>query len=352
MKLANITAAAILMVATLTPAHALELVPRVDHDSAGHVTIERLVDFERNISIRIRTDPSRVPPERQLEILRSLDLRDGQGVKIDSRSMDFNAVHDVVLGFSGGTAEIIKISQTPRGLQVIGSFKSYQGQVVSPPRSSVAVANLGGDPLCFEYEEVDVAKPPMHFVLLLDRSGSMSGHMSAVKSATRQFIDLLPSHAICTVVAFDHQWSFSQAGLGTRQCVASNFNFASIDARGSTDIFGPVTEAYRMLGRPALMDHQKAVVVLTDGVPDDDLTTAQQRRKQLQSLKGDVVTFAYWLGNHNEQYLRGLADSYIENQGDVGANLGRYFDILGDAYTKQTVLTIRSCKASAAKSTN
>ena len=190
---------------------AIEIVPRVDPESSAEISVRSIHNFEQEITLKLRTDPSRVSPKRLAELVRKIDMRDGQGVVIQS-GIDIDTVHDLVLGFSGGTAEIVKVTTAGRDLQVIGLFKDAQGQLIQPPASQIGAYTTGGERLCFAYQTIEMAAAPMTFALWIDRSGSMKDVMGAVKETARHFIHLLPNHARCSVGSFNDRWSLVTRG--------------------------------------------------------------------------------------------------------------------------------------------
>ena len=228
---------------------------------------------------------------------------------------------------------------------MIGLVKNHQGRLVQPPASRIAAYRTGGEWLCFDYETIEVAAAPMVFVLWIDRSGSMAGVMEAVKDTARHFLNILPAHAECLVGSFSDDRSPAAKNGGGGQCSPENFDLDAITAGGGTDIYEPLADSYRTLGYASFRDHQKAVIVITDGRITTDPAQSSARKSALLAQKRDAPTFVYWLGDREETHLPGLADHFIDNRGDVRAGLMRYFDILGAAYKKQTVLTIKACPA-------
>ena len=340
------TSAATLMAAAFisTQVEAFEI--RSSIDTGGQVTIqlESLHDFEAGISLRLRTDPHRVDDERLAEVIEDIDLRDALGRLAGSgRAVDRQA--DIVLGFSGGSAEIVRAEQTPDGLQVIGLFRGADGQIVNPPVSSIAAASLTGQPRCFDATPItrDSTAPPMWFGLMLDRSGSMDGHMDEVIEAAATFLGVLPETAQCSVFSFSNTWTSHSQPDVSRPCQPENFDLSSLEAGGGTNIYAPLAALYGAFGTRHVADWQRAVIILTDGRVSDTPDEAARRRASLQALKGETLTFVYWLGDHDEQDLRELADSFISHRGEMRASLGQYFGVLGEAFTSQQVITIRAC---------
>ena len=101
--------------------------------------------------------------------------------------------------------------------------------------------------------------------------------------------------------------------------------------------------AYLTFADPRYDGWQTAVIVTSDGADTEAGGRADQIRARLAALKGDTRTFVFWLGDHTETYLAGLADYFIARQGDVAGYLSRVYGTLGEAYRRQQVLRPRSC---------
>jgi uncharacterized protein YegL len=307
-----------------------------------NITVESIYDFEKTFSLKIRRDVSLMPLDKQIDLVNSIDFRDARGIKITS-GWDIDPTRDVIVGFSGGSAEIVKIIDSPLGVQIVASFKDNQGRFIAPPPDQIAAFNSFGDRLCYRYEDLDVAMPPMSIALLLDRSGSMAPVINDVKQVAADFLNILPDHASCYVT------SFSGAATSHRKkqdatCRAENFDLSTIAAGGVTDLFTPLQGLYELLNNSAQQSQQKAVIIITDGRVSNSAVEAAKRKEELAKNKKGIPTFVYWLGNHDEQHLRGLADSFITHQGSVKASLAKYFSIIGEGIKKERVLTLQSCK--------
>lgn len=307
------------------------------------ISVQSRYNFEQKLSLKIRLDPSRIPTEQIMAVVNALDMRDGNGVKVHT-GWDALKDQDIVLGWSGGSAEIIKAQQTANGLQIIASFKDANGNFVEPPESMLAVFDFGGKKKCFSYEEIEDAGTPMAFTLLLDRSGSMSSVINDVKRVAQEFLSIIPDSAECRV------WSFSGSVIDhairtgrPANCTPSDFDLNTVQIDGMTDIYTPIQSTYQLMNGATYEHHQKAVIIITDGVVSDTQAQAALRTAELLKMKGNTLTFVFWIGSSDEQYLSALADDYVSGGGDVAAKLAGYFNAIGQAYSKQKVLTIRDC---------
>ncbi|MER3352368.1 MAG: vWA domain-containing protein [Hoeflea sp. D1-CHI-28] len=332
----------------------IQIVPRVGAGETADLTVQRWRDFEGQVLLGIRTDPARVPSPRLLEMVASIDMRDEFGAEIVS-GYDINAEHDIVLAFSGGTAEITHIAEDENGLIISALIRNEEGEVIDPPLGTLALYRTGGEKLCFEEEvinqetqvPVDILAPgqaegiPMTFAVLMDRSGSMMNHMDEMRVAAGGFIDALPDRAGCLIGAFSEgEASFEpREGFGFEQCRASNFPMHGLRAGGATDLYGSLEHLYDWMNQDALSNHQRAVIIITDGQANRNL----ERQTSVIAAKGDVVTFVYFLGGNEERFLQDLADSYLGHDGALRQELPRFFNVVRDAYLSQTVLRQTAC---------
>jgi Ca-activated chloride channel family protein len=115
------------------------------------------------------------------------------------------------------------------------------------------------------------ATKPRDVVFVLDRSGSMGGwKMVAARRATARMVDTLGAKDRFAVYAFDHSIE-APPSLGTALQPASNRNrfravefLAGLDARGGTQMAGPLQQAASQLAT-ADTSREKILVLVTDG---------------------------------------------------------------------------------------
>ena len=332
----------------------LLLAPRVDQDATADLSVERWLDFRGDVLLNIRTDPALVPAPRVLEMVAAIRMVDDFGAVIEG-GYDIDAQHDIVLAFSGGSAEITHIARDDQGLIITALIRDEAGNVIDPPQGALALYTTGGEKLCFTEEVInareevvgDVFAPgsassiPMTFAVLMDRSGSMAGHMGEMREAASGFIDALPSRAGCLVGAFSEgAASFDpKEGFGYFHCESRFFSMDGLQAGGGTDLFGSLEALYGWMNQDALQDRQRAVIIITDGAVNRNL----EREAEVIAAKGDVVTFVYFLGGDEERFLQSLADSYLGHEGALRDELPRFFNVVREVYTSQTVLRQSQC---------
>jgi Ca-activated chloride channel homolog len=114
---------------------------------------------------------------------------------------------------------------------------------------------------------------PRDVVFVLDRSGSMGGwKMVAARRAVGRMLDTLGSRDRFAVLAFDNVVeAVGPAGRGTELIEATDRNrfrtverLSELEARGGTEMAGPLSEAVDLLSAEAT-DRDRILVLVTDG---------------------------------------------------------------------------------------
>ena len=305
-------------------------------NTAPQIVLRSIYDFEQSISLKVRTDPKLLPSDVLIRTVSNIGMTDARGIRITS-GFDIDLENDLVVAFSGGTSEIIRTSQTPNGLQIITSFKDSNGNFVSPPADSLAVYTIGGDKLCFDYKEITSAAPKMAFTLLLDRSGSMASVIGDVQRSANDFLKGLPSTAECAVASFNSGYTYHNNVY--QNCNTGDFKLAGLAAQGGTDLYNPLLSAFTSLDQAYFLNHQKAVIVITDG----QISTDAALRQEVENAKKNTLAFVYFLGQREDRHLTGLADGFLKDSSNISQNLTQYFHSLSAAYRTQKVLSVQQC---------
>ncbi len=228
-------------------AAAIEIVSTVDPAAETAPTLQRLHDFEAGISLTVRTDPARVDDTRLEELIAELDLRDALGNPAGpGRALSRD--DGIVLGYSAGSAEIVRTGSGPGGLEIVGLFRDWTGRIVSPPSSHIALSTLEGTPQCFTAAPIvnGTSPVPMLFTLMLDRSGSMDDHIDELRRTAAAFLEDLPDTALCRVISFAGDWSSHARSAAADACDPANFDLSGLRAGGSTDLLPPLLSVYEL----------------------------------------------------------------------------------------------------------
>lgn len=341
MKLNSYTTLALLLLSCSGYALADDPVIRIvgQETSAPKIIVRSAYYFEQSISLKVRTDPKLLPSDVLIKAISKIGMVDAYGVSITT-GFDVSADHDIVIGFSGGISEIIKIGQSFYRPTIIASFKDRSGAFVSPPKDTLALYNTSGQKLCFDYESVHQAKPKMAFILLLDHSGSMYSVMDEVKKSAKDFLRALPRSSLCSVASFNHDARYHNTRF--ENCNSGHFKIDSIDSGGGTNLFEPLLASYQTLNQNYFKDYQKAVIVITDGQ-----LAGWIKMPELKVAKKSTLSFAYLLGDSSDELLKDIADGYLHDPKNVEAGLGEYFHSLSNGYRAQKVLRIKQCPGGA-----
>jgi len=304
------------------------------------ITLHSAYDFKRNVSLKVNPDPAFVPVDVLIQAASRLDMVDARGMRIRS-DFDIDPETKLVIGFSGGSSEIIKASSNAGTVSLLASFKDQGGKFTSPPQGQVAVYDAQGNKLCFEYKDARQAQQKMSFILLLDRSASMAGVMDEVKASANMFLKSLPPSAHCAVASFNHGFTYHNTHF--QSCNVGDFKLDAMVAEGGTDLLVPLLRAHESLGRATFADHQKAVIVITDG----QITQNLPMQNAILAAKKDTLSFMYLRGKASHEHIKTLTDSYIHDPANFKESLGEYFGILSDGYNTQKLIQVKTCAGGA-----
>ncbi len=145
--------------------------------------------------------------------------------------------------------------------------------------------------------EKEKEKPSLAMVLVIDKSGSMSGDkIEMAKSASQAAVELLGKRDLAAVLAFDGDTYVISEMQSASNKAKLNDEIARIDAGGGTTMYPAMEMAYEML--LAASAKLKHVILLTDGIssPGDFEGLAQT----MASAKMTVSTVAIGEGSANE----------------------------------------------------
>lgn len=318
----------------------IKLIPEFNPETKLDRSIKSIEEFRSRLTVGVYEDPRLADPQRLREIIAELDLHTPLGRKVTDLIIH-PGTGDFV-GFDSGSIEFV--GTLPDGSIVI-STRDPTGTFTKAKADQLAWVRPNGEPVCFDAVDIGRSEAKMSFTLLIDRSGSMTNVMGQVLATTQHFLSELPANAECSVASFAGDWKLHTAYSG-QMCSAARVR-GGIAAKGSTDVFTPLSHFYQRYAAPAYDGWQKAVIIITDGA----VTQNEDQAPRVKAAKGDVKTFVFWLGNRKEEHLADIADYSLSRQGDVRSFLGNYLGELGDAYGSQQVLKPRACTPQQSKAT-
>lgn len=186
----------------------------------------------------------------------------------------------------------------------------------------------------------ETPRAPLDLALVIDRSSSMSGRPieAAVESAVRIVRGLRADDRV-TVVAFDDRIEVVQSLIEVTDRESLAQRIKSIDARGSTNLFGGWEEGVKQLAPFTRKDRIARVILLSDGQANQGLLNEQEIFAQVAKAAGaGITTSTVGLGHgFNESLMTGMA-----NAGEGVANFGQTADDLDEAFEEQFAIISNS----------
>ncbi len=176
-------------------------------------------------------------------------------------------------------------------------------------------------------------EPGIAMVLVIDRSGSMSGMpLEMAKQAARATADTLSGDDLLEVIAFDSQPTRIVRMTPAKHRARIQNDIARIQPGGGTEIFSALDQSYQVL--TATRARKKHVILLTDGqAPNSGI------RDLVQAMTAEGITVSsIGLGGGTEEGLLHMIS-------DLGG--GRYYKVLDPQslpriFTRETEMVSRS----------
>ena len=258
-----------------------------------------------------------------------LEAEDGAPVQ----SYNIEQDGEFIVGTSNPDVARVTINnwiETGDGIEAAVSFINSDGRHRALDASDISAHGLDGSNRCFDVEQIGTDRSVVATHVLIDRSGSMSGHMPVVKDVVSRFLSIMPPNGICQVTSFNS--SFRDHTRNYEACRSAVSGVASLTADGGTDFFSPLIQAYREID--SVTSIQKTIVIVTDGVGSGPYSLEDAKQAKTAS------TFVFWVGDYNERALDGLADATLNSATRIPTSLDAFFISLGEAITQQQVLLI------------
>ncbi len=186
----------------------------------------------------------------------------------------------------------------------------------------------------------ETPRAPLDLALVIDRSSSMSGRPieAALESAAR-IVRGLRSDDRVTIVAFDDRIEVVQSLVEVTDREALIQRIKSIDARGSTNLFGGWEEGVKQLAPFTRKDRIARVILLSDGQANQGLVNEPEIFAQVaKAAVAGITTSTVGLGHgFNESLMTGMAAA-----GEGVANFGQTADDLDEAFEEQFAIISNS----------
>ena len=255
----------------------------------------------------------------------------------------------VVAGGNVAAVTIAGVRRLSGEREALVLFRRADGSIVAPAPEEVAVFNTAFKRLDFSYDWTLVPDgTPLPVSLLLDVSGSMSGHLDAVIVATRNFLSILPPFARCRVMVFNETVTELTDPAQAVPCAQAAAVLAKVPVpAGGTALFEALRVSFER-NRSTRMSWQSGMpnitLVITDGI-DSGITDEYGARVAAQTasnqkFEGDNKLFVFWAGNAAPSVLAPVADLQITAGADVKGELDRFFRAFGVSLSGLQVLRI------------
>lgn len=189
-------------------------------------------------------------------------------------------------------------------------------------------------------DAAETPRAPLDLSLVIDRSGSMSGEpLEAARESAARIVRGLRADDRVAIVAFDSSIEVVQplTQVSDREAIVTRIK--SIDARGSTDLFGGWEEGVKQLAPFTRKDRIARVILLSDGQANQGLVNEQEIFARVTKAAGaGITTSTVGLGHgFNESLMTGMATA-----GEGVANFGQTADDLDEAFEEQFAIISNS----------
>ncbi len=160
--------------------------------------------------------------------------------------------------------------------------------------------------------EVDVEnRPPMHLVLALDVSGSMSGQaISYLRQGLDAMVDELRDDDMVSLVTYSDEVTTLLEMIPATKVDTLRATFAELRAGGTTNLYGGLSTALRIADTHRTAEVQSRVVFLSDGVATAGLRSPTKIRSLAEAYarRGIAITTIGVGSDFDVETMRGLGE--------------------------------------------
>lgn len=193
-------------------------------------------------------------------------------------------------------AEYTLHSATIRNGRLFVLAKDSDGYFVELAPAHIALAQADGSPATIE----EAPARPSVVSLLVDRSASIAGFDTEIRSALATLSDTLAPSDYCALYEFGQYVRVVQQPSETT-CSDLLANYRMRSAGGGTPLYEAMARAY---GDLAGMDAISVIVIISDGAPSDTPGDGPA------VIAARTPTFVLWVGNHTVDYVARYSTSH------------------------------------------
>lgn len=197
---------------------------------------------------------------------------------------------------------------------------------------------------------VEEFRVPLNLVLVIDRSGSMSGNrIEKVKEALIALSKKLAPDDLVSIVTYSSDASVCLEGTRAKNCEAIESAINRIKTGGSTNLNAGLMLGYKLAQQSFDKKRSNRVILLTDGIANRGTTDPETIAKASKGFNDEGIGLStIGLGtNFNQVLLRDLADAgrgaihFIADAKDIRKVFVDEFDSLLSPSASDLTLTIR-----------
>ncbi|MEW8417750.1 MAG: vWA domain-containing protein [Candidatus Thiodiazotropha endolucinida] len=241
----------------------------------------------------------------------------------------YDKASGLIIGGAGDVKHIsiIGLNERSKRKNLSAIFYGTNNEVITPASKDFAVFDSS-------YKKLEIIYTPENLPedfrlpvsVLIDFSGSMSGAMDDVLSATKRFLTGLPEFTICEIYSFaDDVKPLTPTDIDHLLSCPRSTAFIPDDPE-----LGWSTALYDALGTGFQKsdDTPKLVIVLTDGINTASSKYTKQKLLQMKKSSGSRL-FVFWAGEEDYNAINGLSDWELMTQGNIPEELTGFFRSIG-----------------------
>jgi len=262
--------------------------------------------------------------DKRLTVTTSVYGTDGSFINLHEDVVEIEASEQVkVIGTKGFEPDITSEKEYTIRTDIFeGTAKVAEGEtvfkVLPPPAPTRIDAEQsldkevlypGKDSVTLSYKLFGVGTPevpernPIDLVLILDRSGSMSGTpWTKAKEAAKIIVDLILPQDRCAVIDFSYSATLRQGLTSDKELLKQVIS--SLGSGGGTSIHAGIARGIQLIDSVNDTDRQRVFMLLSDGESNESSALAQAN----SAAEKGITIFTLGLGGVNERLLKNIAN--------------------------------------------